>query len=133
MAYLIDSSILIAQERQLTRQEPRFLATEVAAIAAVTVAELLHGVHRAKLVQQRRDRERRVEAMLSSLRVLPYTEEVARVHSEIWAHLAESGQTIGAHDLMIAATALFHRLTLVTLNRRHFERVPGLLLDNLAR
>jgi tRNA(fMet)-specific endonuclease VapC len=90
------------------------------------VAELLHGVHRAQGVHQRQQRQRKVEAVLSALQVLPYTTDIARVHAEIWAHLSERGQMIGAHDLIIAATALTHQLTLVTLNLRHFERVPGL-------
>lgn len=132
MVYLIDSSVLVARERQLTRDEPELLAGEVGAIAAVTVAELLHGVHRAQTIHQRLQRQRKVEAIISALNVLPYTEEVARVHAEIWAHLAESGQIIGAHDLIIAATALVHRLTLATLNLRHFERVPGLAVVSLA-
>lgn len=128
MVYLIDTSVLIARERRLSPNEAAALAGDASSIAAVSVAELLHGVHRAQGVHQRLQRQRKVEAVLSALQVLPYTADIARVHAEIWAHLSETGKMIGAHDLIIAATALAHQLTLVTLNLRHFERIPGLVV-----
>ncbi len=51
---------------------------------------------------------------------------VARVHAEIYAELANKGQMIGAHDLIIAATARCHDLSLLTDNATEFSRVPGL-------
>ena len=51
---------------------------------------------------------------------------VARVHAEVWSQLAERGETIGAHDLWIAAAAVAHGLGVATRNGSHFERVPGL-------
>ena len=59
---------------------------------------------------------------------LPIDTEVARVHADIWASLEASGEVIDAHDLWIAATALTHGMELATVNRQHFERVPGLSL-----
>jgi tRNA(fMet)-specific endonuclease VapC len=57
---------------------------------------------------------------------LPITPRVARLHAQIWAELQTRGETIGAHDLWIAATALAHGLTLATANTGEFERVPAL-------
>ena len=57
---------------------------------------------------------------------IPITEQVARVHADIWSDLAERGQPVGAHDLWIAATAIAHGLGVATRNSVHFERVPGL-------
>jgi tRNA(fMet)-specific endonuclease VapC len=51
---------------------------------------------------------------------------VARVHAELWAQLGARGETIGAHDLWIAATALTHGLGVATRNTADFARVPGL-------
>jgi predicted nucleic acid-binding protein len=67
-----------------------------------------------------------VEHVLSGLQAIPITEPVARVHAEIWAGLASRGETIGAHDLWIAATAIAHGIGVATRNTAHFERVNGL-------
>ncbi len=57
--------------------------------------------------------------------VLPYTAE-AEVHFEDWR---KQKLRIGTHDLRIAATAVVHSATLVSRNRRDFERVPGLKVE----
>jgi len=98
------------------------------AVSAITVSELLHGWHRAKTQSQRESRERFLTALLGQLEILPFDLEVAREHGRAWALLAERGEIIGAHDLIIAATALAHRVPLATLNERDFRRVDGLQL-----
>ena len=55
---------------------------------------------------------------------------MAEVHARVWADLERRGQTIGAHDLLLAATALAGGLGVVTLNEREFSRVPGLTVHN---
>jgi predicted nucleic acid-binding protein len=62
------------------------------------------------------------------MRALEITEQVARVHADIWAQLTARGEVIGAHDLWIAATALAHGMGLATGNTREFKRIPGLRL-----
>lgn len=53
---------------------------------------------------------------------------VAVYYAEIRAFLRRRGLLISDLDMIIAATALCHDLTLLTFNRRHFERVPDLRL-----
>jgi predicted nucleic acid-binding protein len=62
----------------------------------------------------------------AGMRAIEITEQVARVHTVLWAPLAAKGQLIGAHDLWIAATALAHGMGLATGNADEFRRVPGL-------
>ena len=66
--------------------------------------------------------------MLSQIETIPFALEEARHHARIWAELALNGKLIGAHDLLIAATALSFGFTLATFNPREFARVPGLVL-----
>jgi tRNA(fMet)-specific endonuclease VapC len=125
---LIDSSIFVAFER--SGEAPAALLERLGdqevALAAITASELLHGVHRADGAVRRGRRERFVETVLTAVPVLPFTLEVARIHARLWADLQRRGEPIGAHDLLIAATALTHGMAVVTLNRRHFEKIPDL-------
>lgn len=94
-------------------------------ISAVTVSELLVGVHRADTDARRVRRAAFVEAVLTRVGVLPFTHEVARIHAEVFATLAKKGQLIGAHDLVIASTALYHGFPMLTGNITEFGRVEG--------
>ena len=64
--------------------------------------------------------------MISGIGVLDFTVATARMHAEIFADLAKKGQMIGAHDLLIAATARHHDFSVLTDNVEEFSRVPGL-------
>lgn len=75
--------------------------------------------------------ERKVADLESAMRpyaVLPYTRDLARRWGELRVQLEKGGQPLPDNDLWIAATALYHEIPLVTNNRGHFERVPGLRL-----
>ena len=128
MAQLIDTSVLISLERQ--RRPISDLTTaassEPMALAAITASELLVGVLRSDSPQRRLRGEAFVEAVLEYIPVLPFDPRVARVHADIWAVLAATGQGIGFNDTMIAATALAHGYSVLTDNIRDFNRVPGL-------
>jgi tRNA(fMet)-specific endonuclease VapC len=69
---------------------------------------------------------------VGGLEAIPISEPVARVHAELWAQLTERGESIGAHDLRIAATAVAHGLALATRDTSRYERVPGLRLASPA-
>jgi tRNA(fMet)-specific endonuclease VapC len=120
---IFDTSYLI----DLERRAGGLPAEEAAAVAAITVSELLHGVLRANMAH-RAGRHARVEAILGSVEVVAFDERVARVHAGLWADLAARGRTLGAHDLQVAATAVSLGWPLATLETRAFARIPGLVL-----
>ena len=91
----------------------------------ITVSELLHGVHRAS-GERRSRRQAFVERLLKRVEAIPITETVARIHAQIWAELAARGETLGAHDLWIGATAVTYGLGVATANQSDFERIPAL-------
>jgi tRNA(fMet)-specific endonuclease VapC len=125
---VIDSSVFIAAERGKLDFERvlRDYGDEPVAIAAITASELLHGVHRAVEPSQRNRREAFVERLLSDLPLIPFDLVVARVHARLSAELAAKGSSIGAHDLLIAATAVAVGYDVATRDERSFPRVPGL-------
>ena len=67
-----------------------------------------------------------MEALLSAIPVLPFDLAVARTHAAVAAELARQGSVVGAHDLIIAATAITHGFGVLTGNVVDFSRVPGL-------
>lgn len=62
--------------------------------------------------------------------VVPLSREIADVASDIYASLHKGGRLIGEADTLIAATAKYEGLTLVTNNTHHFNRVSGLTIEN---
>jgi len=70
---------------------------------------------------------------LDSIAVVEFDLPIARIHARIWAKLEAPGRVIGAHDLIIAATALYLKNGVITLNRKEFSQVPGLKLMPTTR
>lgn len=93
-------------------------------MAAITVAELLLGVELGDR-RRRKARERYVARILSTIPSETYDVDVARAHARLLAHARRSGRPRGAHDLIIAATALARGRTVVTADLAGFEDLPG--------
>lgn len=128
MGALIDSSVIIAAERgSLDFKALLSKSADVnVALSAVTASELLHGVRRASKTRNKARREAFVERLLRGWPILPFDLVAARVHARIWSDLASKGISIGAHDLIIAATAVANGYSLATRDKRSFPKVPGL-------
>jgi len=107
------------------RLEDQLGADEEVGVASITASELLHGVHRAA-PERRARREAFVETVLAAFPPLPFGLLAARVHASIWADLAAAGRDVGAHDRIVAATAIANGWRIGTANLRHFERIAGL-------
>ena len=127
MAIILDADVLIRGERG-TFDLSAWLGSrpdDLFEVAAITVAELWHGVERATAAHKAR-RLHYLRTVLAPLPVLPYTEQTAYEHARVWAQLEANGKMIGAYDLIVAATALERGSEVATFNKRHFEIVPGL-------
>lgn len=133
MALLIDTSVLVGLERANEAAPLTEIDGESSFISAITASELLHGVERAADEGRRARRQAFVERVLDTIPVLPFDLDAARVHARIWASLARHGAGIGAHDLIIAATALSRDLAVLTRNTREFERIEGLPVRGLEQ
>ena len=69
-----------------------------------------------------------VEKLLAKLPVLPFESACVKTAVEIYRILKSKSQLISLPDIFIAATAVTHDLQLLTLNRKHFERIEDLKL-----
>jgi len=74
--------------------------------------------------------QQRVEQLLQALTVLPLDTPADEHYADIRAALKRGGIPIGSHDLFIAAHARSRGMTLLTRNRRKFQRVPGLAVED---
>ena len=106
---------------ELRRRSPSQVCT-----SSIVVGELELGAARRGSRKLRRE----LDGLYSGLEVLPYDVEVARRYGRLAATLLDAGVPIGVEDTMVAAHALSRGFTLVTHNRKHFERVKGLRLDD---
>ena len=127
MAIILDADVIIGGERGVfdlaawAASRP----SDLFEVAAITVAELWHGVERA--VEPHKSKRRKyLETIVAALPVIPYTEQTAYEHARLWADLQVAGKMIGAYDLIVAATALERGSQVATFNKRHFSRVKGL-------
>ena len=67
---------------------------------------------------------------MEAVTVVPFDQRAADLFAEVATSLARRGEPIGTFDTLIAAHALSLRLTFVTNNSKHFERVAGLKTEN---
>ena len=126
MGLIIDTNVLVRAER--SRSLVNFKQWEEhgdAFISAITCSELLVGVHKADTVERRIKRAAFVEGLLEALPVLVFDKDVARVHAQLMATFPK-GKTVGAHDLIIGATAIKHGFPVLTANVDEFSMMPGL-------
>ncbi len=125
MAFLVDTDRAVDYLRGVSAVAERVaeLAADGLGLSIISLAELYEGVYYSP------DPEASSGALARFLRivqVLPIDEAMCRIFARERGRLRAAGASIGDLDLLIGATALRHGLTLLTNNRRHFERLEGL-------
>ncbi len=132
MKYLLDSNAWISHLRQKNQSVTHRLRQHPASditLCSVVLGELLYGAERSGPINRIAN-----IVLVAGIRQQyisqPFDDYAAGIYSKIRAHLAGLGTPIGPNDLMIAAIALAHNLTLVTHNTAEFSRVPGLNLED---
>jgi predicted nucleic acid-binding protein len=100
-------------------------------ISAVSVIELEHGYWRARTAEQSQRRRLYLDEVFGAIAAQPFTKEIAQLAAKIDAEARRGGQVIPFADLQIGVTALHFGFAMATLNVRHFEMIPGLVLQRL--
>ena len=132
MGVILDSSVLIAAERQgsnarqmLAAVSSRLGNTEVA-LSVLTLLELAHGAARADTLERKSMREQFIEELLTALPVHPVTAAIALRTGQIDGANQARGVRLPLVDLLIGVTALELDYGVATRNVRHFQAIPGL-------
>lgn len=126
---ILDTTFLIDTERTTIDLDEVIEDDDDVAIAAITVAELRVGVELAK-GKTRTSREALYNEVLVEIPVLDYTIDVAQSHAALLVEVRHQGRPRGAHDLIIAATALSTARIVVSADHSAFEDLPGVAVLN---
>lgn len=129
--YLLDTNIvsyfLKGVGIKLVDRVNQGLVDQDVVISSITRAELRYG---AEMMDKSDRRLKRIDMLLEQLPALAWSFEAADYFGIVKAKLRRQGTPIGELDTQIAAHALAENLILVTHNTRHFEKVPGLKLED---
>jgi len=129
MGLVIDTDVWVLAEKAGGPLDlARWSAYGGAYMSVVTVSELLVGVERANTAERRAQRGAFVEHLLASIPVLEFSVPVARTHARMLAALPKN-LTAGAHDALIAATAVHHGCAVLTRNVDDFRLFAGLKVE----
>ena len=131
MTYLIDTDWVIDhlhQKESVTRRLEEFAPAGLA-LSIISLAELYEGVFYSRdPVESEAALQRFLDPELT---ILGMDEETCKIFGKERGRLRTAGALIGDCDLLIGSTALRHNLTLLTNNRRHFERIEGLRIESV--
>ena len=92
----------------------------------ITYYEIVSGL-------KHRDAHKQIDLFLEFAKqnqIIPLSQEIADIAGDLYADSRKRGQPIDDIDLLIAATALANNLELVTNNRKHFERIEDLIVND---
>ena len=130
MRYLLDSDWVIAHLRgraDVTRRIDELLPEGIG-ISIISLAELYEGIaHSNEPVADRLKLDRFVE----TVEVVWLDEPICELFGRERARLRIAGQLIGDLDLLIGCTAVQREMTMLTNNRRHFERIAHIRIDSV--
>lgn len=116
--------MLIDAERTALDLDALIADDDEPAIAAITVAELGVGVEVAT-GRRKQARQAFLDDVVASLPIIDYDLDVARAHTRLLVAVRAAGSPRGAHDLLIAATALATGRIVVTSDRPGIDGLPG--------
>ena len=119
-----DTSVIIDHLRSKDKLNSRFyqiLDEPQLSISAITSYELYLGA-------TSKEKETDIQALVKPIIILPVTDEIAIAAAKIYLQLRRKNKLIEFRDIFIAATCIVHELPIVTLNKKHFQRIDGLII-----
>lgn len=128
--YLLDTDICVywlrgyslLKERKELLEEGHHLSVSI-----LTVGELKYGAYRSErtIVNLKA-----IDQFLTGVQVQPLTLQIMDTYGQIKGELVKQGTPLDEFDLLIACTAIENHVTLVTHNKRHYQRVRSLLIED---
>lgn len=131
LKYMLDTNIAIytLKHRPVKVRAAFKQHTGEMCLSCISLGELIYGAEKSAQVERNLSV---VEGLAARLTIEPFDAQAAMHFGQLRAELSRSGRVIGPYDMMIAGHARTLGLILVTNNRREFDRVPGLRVENWA-
>lgn len=124
-----DTSFMIALIRRDANAEKKleeYVASEAKiSTTPITACELFKGAYRSR----KKENVQKVRKLLHHLEILQFSVDACERYGKLASELQLKGSPIGDADTMIASIALTHGEPLLTSDREHFGRVPGLMIE----
>ena len=127
--YLLDTDtiIYILKGNNVVKKNLQCHIEDPMKISIITLMELYYGAHKSGKVAGNLAKVKRLE---TEFEIISTSKESAEIFGLLKATLEKSGKRLDDFDLIIAACAMTHNLTLVTNNVAHFKKIEGLKLTN---
>ncbi len=128
--YLLDTNICISmlKNKYGIRGKVLDVSFEKCYVSEVTIAELYYGAAKSNRPEHFDD----VDNIKGMFKVLPMYPSL-KLYGKLKAELEQKGLRLDDFDLLIGATSIVNKMTMVTSNTRHFERIPGIRLEDWAK
>lgn len=129
LKYMLDTNIVIytLKDRPAKVRAAFKLHSGEMCLSSISFGELIYGAEKSTRVEHNLGV---IEGLAARLSIQSFDTHAAMHFGQLRAELAQSGRLIGPYDMMIAGHARALGLILVTNNRREFNRVPGLRVEN---
>ena len=95
-------------------------------IPSVVLAELSFGARKTGTLSA----QKAVEFFALPFEIVPFDRDAADIYGDVRMALEKKGKPVGSNDLMIAATVISRRGTLITHNTKEFSRISGLNIQD---
>ena len=128
----VDTDVLIdflKKKEPGSRTYERWRGKAALAITPITAFELLFGSKQSSLTEKRSNE---AMSLIEQHLLLPFDKSAAERASEIGVQLRQKGEEIEIRDLFIASICVSQGIPILTKNKQHFERVPGLAVMNVS-
>ena len=127
---LIDTDILsyyFKGDRNVVKSFEKYLETfEIIELSIITYYEISSGLQAKNALRQLEIFEEFAKDNI----VIPLTENSCKISAELYSSLKQQGELIDDIDLLIAGIAIENEMVIVTNNEKHFQRIPGLKIEN---
>lgn len=127
MRYLLDTTACIALIRRTKQVVDKILSVgeDNCVVSEISIAELYYGAIKSSKQSHLND----VKLIMDLFEIVPIFPSL-KTYAQIKTDLESSGKRIDEFDLLIASSAIYNSMTLVSHNTKHFSRISELKLED---